>query len=200
MKSMNGGVDPGFKLGGVHSKNCTERREARKCLGYFVWKITILRKKIIFFPNFRGGGGARAPGFAPEMQTAISNVITFSRVSMYLYKRYAWTLSDTCIICHMYLFKVEEHILTVFTFSQHSLWQVQKYYVKWNIFHSILNSLVYDLDFIFAFINDILILLLYNVNNYILIFLNTVQSMHLERISFLQNIVILNLFLQNIVN
>ena len=26
------------------------QREARKCLGYFVWKITILRQKIIFFP------------------------------------------------------------------------------------------------------------------------------------------------------
>ena len=26
------------------------RREARKCLGYFVWKITILRQKIISFP------------------------------------------------------------------------------------------------------------------------------------------------------
>ena len=26
------------------------RREARKILGYFVWKITILRQKIIFFP------------------------------------------------------------------------------------------------------------------------------------------------------
>ena len=30
------------------------RREARKCLGYFVWKITILRQEIIFFP-FQGG-------------------------------------------------------------------------------------------------------------------------------------------------
>ena len=33
------------------------RREARKILGYFVWKITILRQKIIFFPIL---GGARA--------------------------------------------------------------------------------------------------------------------------------------------
>ena len=40
------------------------RRVARKFLGYFVWKITILRQKIIFFSNFRGGGGARA-GCAP---------------------------------------------------------------------------------------------------------------------------------------
>ena len=39
-----------FKLGGgTHLKNCAERREARKFLGYFVWKITILRQKIIFF-------------------------------------------------------------------------------------------------------------------------------------------------------
>jgi hypothetical protein len=30
------------------------RREARKFLGYFVWKITILRQKIIFFPILEG--------------------------------------------------------------------------------------------------------------------------------------------------
>ena len=32
------------------------RREARKLLGYFVGKITILRQKIIFFPILGGGG------------------------------------------------------------------------------------------------------------------------------------------------
>ena len=37
------------------------RREARKFLGYFVGKITILRQKIIFFPIL---GGSRA-GCAP---------------------------------------------------------------------------------------------------------------------------------------
>jgi hypothetical protein len=31
------------------------RREARKYLVYFVWKITILRQKIIFFPIAEGG-------------------------------------------------------------------------------------------------------------------------------------------------
>jgi hypothetical protein len=31
------------------------RREARKFLVYFVWKITILRQKIIFFSNLGGG-------------------------------------------------------------------------------------------------------------------------------------------------
>ena len=45
-----------FKLGGGWTlKNCTERREARKFLGYFVWKITILCQKIIFFPIAEGG-------------------------------------------------------------------------------------------------------------------------------------------------
>jgi hypothetical protein len=29
------------------------RREAQNLLGYFVWKITILRQKIIFFPSFQ---------------------------------------------------------------------------------------------------------------------------------------------------
>ena len=29
--------------------------EARKFVGYFVWKITILRQKIIFFPIAEGG-------------------------------------------------------------------------------------------------------------------------------------------------
>jgi hypothetical protein len=38
------------------------RREARKFLRYFVWKITILRHKIIFFPILGGGGRA---GCAP---------------------------------------------------------------------------------------------------------------------------------------
>ena len=31
------------------------QREARKSLGYFVWKITILRQKKSYFSNFRGG-------------------------------------------------------------------------------------------------------------------------------------------------
>ena len=35
-----------FKLGGAHLKNF---------LGYFVWKITILRQKILFFPIAKGG-------------------------------------------------------------------------------------------------------------------------------------------------
>jgi hypothetical protein len=40
------------------TENCAERRETRKLLGYFVWKITILRQKIIFILILEG----RAPG------------------------------------------------------------------------------------------------------------------------------------------
>ena len=49
MKSPYSGADPGFQVrGGALKKNCAERREARIFLGYFVWKITILRQKIMF--------------------------------------------------------------------------------------------------------------------------------------------------------
>jgi hypothetical protein len=59
-----------FKLGGGRIlKNCAERREARKFVGYFVWKITILRQKMLFFPIL--GGGARAGcGGAPPAVSA----------------------------------------------------------------------------------------------------------------------------------
>jgi hypothetical protein len=77
------GTDPGFQVrgGGGALKNfvwgisCEKsrfytkksyffqlRREARKCLGYFVWKITILCQKIILFPVL---GCALPPGSAP---------------------------------------------------------------------------------------------------------------------------------------
>jgi hypothetical protein len=47
-----GKQDPGFQVrgGDAIKNNCAEWREARKYLEYFVWKITILRQKIIFFP------------------------------------------------------------------------------------------------------------------------------------------------------
>jgi hypothetical protein len=59
-----------FKLGGALKKIAPSGGGARKFLGYFVWKITILRQKIIFFPIL-GGGGVRAgcappPGSAPD--------------------------------------------------------------------------------------------------------------------------------------
>ena len=44
-----------LKLGGRTYNNCAEWREARKFWRYFVWKITILRQKIVFFSSFTGG-------------------------------------------------------------------------------------------------------------------------------------------------
>jgi hypothetical protein len=49
------------------------QREARKILGYFVWKITILRQKIIFFPIL----GGRAPG-APPLDPPLKMATSFS--------------------------------------------------------------------------------------------------------------------------
>jgi hypothetical protein len=46
-------------------KNCAERREARKILGYFVWNNTILRQKILFFSNFRRGACRVRPPLDP---------------------------------------------------------------------------------------------------------------------------------------
>ena len=48
-----------FKLGGAHLKFF---------FGYFVWKITILRHKIIFFPILGGARtGCAPPGSAPDI-------------------------------------------------------------------------------------------------------------------------------------
>ena len=51
-----------FKLGGGALK-----KFARKLLGYFVWKIMILRQKILFFPIL--GGGAPPPLDPPLLKT-----------------------------------------------------------------------------------------------------------------------------------
>jgi hypothetical protein len=62
--SVTSGADPGFQVRGAHLKKLW-----RTFLGYFVWKTTILRQKIIFFPIL-GGGAHRVrslpPGAAPE--------------------------------------------------------------------------------------------------------------------------------------
>ena len=55
------------------------RREAGKFLGYFVWKITILRQKIIFFPIL-GGGAHRVRPLDPSL-VSISTVTQLRFVS-----------------------------------------------------------------------------------------------------------------------
>jgi hypothetical protein len=58
-----------FKLGGVHLKKLCRAKGGAKFFGYFVWKIMILRQKIIFFPILGGArtGCAPPPGSAPVM-------------------------------------------------------------------------------------------------------------------------------------
>ena len=51
------GAGPGFQVrgGGAHLKKLHRAEGGAKFWGYFVWKITILRQKIIFFPIAEGG-------------------------------------------------------------------------------------------------------------------------------------------------
>jgi hypothetical protein len=102
------GADPGFQVsGGAHLKNlrraegggehfwgisceksrfyakksyfCQLRREARKVMGYFVWKITILRPKNHSFSNIRGGVRRvrPLPWIRPWIGTKIFNFVVF---------------------------------------------------------------------------------------------------------------------------
>ena len=51
-----------FKLGGgAHLKKLRRAEGGVKILGYFVWKITILRQKNHIFSNFRGGARRARP-------------------------------------------------------------------------------------------------------------------------------------------
>ena len=63
-------ADPGFQVRGDALKKLRRTEGGAKIFGYFVWKITILRQKIIFFPIL-GGGGRRVrplpPGSAPAV-------------------------------------------------------------------------------------------------------------------------------------
>ena len=56
---QNQGRIQDFKLGGggggAHLKKLRRAEGGTKLLGYFVWKITILRQKIIFFSIAEGG-------------------------------------------------------------------------------------------------------------------------------------------------
>ena len=60
------GEDPGFQVRGAHLKKLRRAEGGAKNFGYFVWKITILRQKIIFFPILGGvRAGCAPPGSAP---------------------------------------------------------------------------------------------------------------------------------------
>ena len=88
MSLHRSGADPGFQVRGwALKKNCAERREARKFLGYFVRKITILRQKIIFFPILGGGGCAPGapPPLDPPLLITIKNSIVVNAIVTWMY-------------------------------------------------------------------------------------------------------------------
>ena len=85
---MNQGRIQDFKLGGALKINRAERREARTFLGYFVCKITILRKIIIFFPILGGGvRRVRPPWIRPCYINwkLVEKYLLNQTISMYLF-------------------------------------------------------------------------------------------------------------------
>ena len=63
------GADPGFQVRGG------ALREAQKLLGYFVWKITILCQKIIFFPILGGAHARCSSSSGMTFDEGLSNII-----------------------------------------------------------------------------------------------------------------------------
>jgi hypothetical protein len=74
-----------------------------KFLGYFMWKITILRQKNLIFSNFRGGARrGRAPGAHPpwirpcdHTNHYITNVVHAQYIQSCYYPRDWWSSNCT---------------------------------------------------------------------------------------------------------
>jgi hypothetical protein len=81
---------PTFFFAMLVQKWHTPRADARKCLGYFMWKITILRQKIIFFPIL----GGRAPGAPPPLTPPLHTTI---KVMNSFLIRVAWLSRNTSL-------------------------------------------------------------------------------------------------------
>ena len=74
-------------------------REARTFLRYFVWKITILRQKIIFFSNF--GGGARRVRPPPESAPGLKRShLAGSAMNYLLYYTQYLQICQTSCFCY----------------------------------------------------------------------------------------------------
>ena len=99
-----------FKLGGAQLKKLRRAEGGAKFVGYFVWKFTILRQKIIFFPilggsakflgyfmwkkhifsNFRGG---REPGVPPPPESAPDKLKVFNQRPL-LVRCFSWNAQE----------------------------------------------------------------------------------------------------------
>jgi hypothetical protein len=89
------------------------RRKTRKLLGYFVWKIMILRQKIILFPII---GGARRPPPPLDPPLCTMPTITFNyvsikdrRVLMISLINHTSILCDAKVICKMALTTIVQY-------------------------------------------------------------------------------------------
>ena len=95
-----------FKLGGAHLKKSRRAEGDAKNLGYFVWKITILRQKIIFFSNFRGGARRVRPPLDPPLLPMIWGTY------MKLVTKYQISAINSCWEKCAYMFNVDKNQLS----------------------------------------------------------------------------------------
>ena len=88
------GADPGFQISGGALKIIAPSGARRENIwGYFVWKITILRKKNHIFSNFRGG--APPPGSAPGLEGSFESQDSKIEIEYMKFVRFGHSISET---------------------------------------------------------------------------------------------------------
>ena len=98
----NSGADPGFQVRGAHLKKSRRAEGGAKIWRYFVWKITILRKKNHIFFNFRGSPVRPIPpGSAPAINLQSSIEIIDRNRLLYLKNKYIRRGSQA--VCQRYV-------------------------------------------------------------------------------------------------
>ena len=135
------GADPGFQVrGGALKINCAERREARKCLGYFVWKITILRQKIILFPIL---GGAHPPLDPPLVTSLKQRAFYIYTLHMAIYQELSflaitlmWDQGTITLVDHVLMVEVEFVHLSLCDLYVNTQWASDwlVFNTKWTVF------------------------------------------------------------------
>jgi hypothetical protein len=120
------GADPGFQVrGGALKKIAPSGGRREIFFGYFVWKITILRPKIIFLSNFRGGARRVRPLLDRPLNTYINNMLVF----------FNWILTLDFCWCYLpfsYLFLYLWCLLFLdHPFTRNILWLRYTAFVSW---------------------------------------------------------------------